>query len=64
LGHILTAKLEEDGEEMFDLVFLAKLLRRAGLKEDPKPLPDWVAEERKANARLLTSRAPYMERGE
>jgi hypothetical protein len=54
--------LEEDGEEMFDLEFLAKLLRRAGLKEDPKPLPQWVLEEREKNARLLTSRAPFMER--
>lgn len=61
LGHILTAKLQEDGEEMFDPEFLAKLLRRAGLKEDPKPLPAWVAEERVKNARLLTSRAPYIE---
>ena len=62
MGHILTAKLEEDGEEMFDPGFLAKLLRRAGLKEDPKPLPQWVAEERQKNARLLTSRSPFMER--
>jgi len=56
--------LEEDGEEMFDLAFLAKLLRRAGLKEDPKPLPQWVLEEREKNARLLTARAPFIERGD
>ena len=47
LGHILQAKLEEDGE--VDLVFLAKLMGRVGLREDPMPLPEWVLEERKHN---------------
>jgi hypothetical protein len=64
LGHMLQAKLEEDGEEMFDPVFLAKLLHRAGLKEDAAPLPQWVVEERERNARLLVSRAPYIEERE
>ena len=49
LGHILTAKLDEDGE--LDIPFLAKLMSRAGLREDPKPLPDWTKEERDANAK-------------
>jgi len=48
LGHVLQAKLEEDGE--LDLEFLAKLLHRVGLKEDPKPLPQWARDERVANA--------------
>jgi hypothetical protein len=61
---MLQAKLEEDGEEMFDPVFLAKLLHRAGLKEDAAPLPQWVVEERERNARLLVSRAPYIEERE
>jgi len=47
LGHLLTCKKEEDGE--VDLKFLASLLRRAGLKEEPLPLPDWVTKEREAN---------------
>jgi len=62
LGHMLTAKKEEDGE--VDLVFLAKLLRRVGLREDPAPLPNWVHEERERNARLLKARAPYIDRRE
>lgn len=49
LGHILQAKLDEDGE--VDLEFLAKLMGRVGLREDPKPLPDWVKKERDDNAR-------------
>lgn len=49
LGHILQAKLEEDGE--VDLEFLAKLMGRKGLREDPTPLPDWVLKEREVNAR-------------
>jgi hypothetical protein len=44
LGHILTAKREEDGD--LDIRFLARLMRRVGLREDPKPLPDWVKQER------------------
>ena len=40
LGHILTAKEEEDGK--VDVRFLASLLARVGLREDPKPLPAWV----------------------
>lgn len=64
LGHLLTAKLEEDGEEMFDPVFLAGLLRRAGLKEDPLPLPGWVAQERAVNERLLKARAPFLRRSD
>jgi hypothetical protein len=59
---MLTAKKEEDGE--VDLVFLAKLLRRVGLREDPAPLPNWVHEERERNARLLKARAPYIDRSE
>ena len=47
LGHILTAKREEDGD--LDLPFLAKLMRRVGLREDPKPLPAWVKQERESN---------------
>jgi hypothetical protein len=55
LGHILQAKLEEDGE--VDIPFLAKLMGRVGLREDPMPLPDWVAEERaRAHRSPLTSR--------
>jgi hypothetical protein len=52
LGHILTAKKEEDGEDLFDPRFLAWLYGRVGLKEDPLPLPDWALEERKANEKL------------
>jgi hypothetical protein len=48
LGHILKAKEEEDGE--VDLEFLAGLKGRAGLKEDPTELPEWVHEERRRNA--------------
>ena len=44
LGHILQAKLEEDGE--VDIPFLAKLMGRVGLREDPTSLPDWVLAER------------------
>lgn len=44
LGHILQAKLEEDGE--VDVPFLASLMGRVGLREDPTPLPDWVQEAR------------------
>ena len=49
LGHILQAKLDEDGE--LDVTFLAKLMNRVGLREDPKPLPEWAIEERDANAK-------------
>ena len=40
LGHVLTAKEEEDGH--VDLVFLAGLRNRVSPKQDPMPLPDWV----------------------
>lgn len=53
LGHILQAKLEEDGE--LDMEFLAKLMRRKGLREDPKPLPEWVIKERDDNSRRKTA---------
>lgn len=46
LGHVLTAK-EELGE--LDTKFLAGLRNRAGLKEDPQPLPLWATESRKDN---------------
>lgn len=49
LGQILTAKEQEDGE--VDLEFLAGLLRRVGLREDPAPLPAWVEQERAVNGR-------------
>lgn len=49
LGHILRAKEDEDGE--VDIPFLAKLMGRVGLREDPKDLPDWALEERKLNDR-------------
>lgn len=49
LGHILRAKEDEDGE--VDLEFLAGLMRRVGLREDPQPLPRWVLEERELNSR-------------
>jgi hypothetical protein len=63
LSVVLLCKEQEDGE--VDLAFLAKLRNRAALKEDPATeLPQWIAEEREKNARLLASRAPYMERGE
>ena len=48
LGHLLTAKAQEDGE--VDVQFLAGLMGRQGLREDPAPLPDWVHEERRRNA--------------
>lgn len=48
LGHILQAKLEEDGE--VDVPFLAKLMGRVGLREDPTALPSWAIEERERNA--------------
>jgi hypothetical protein len=47
LGHILTAKREEDGE--VDIPFLAGLCGKVGLRHDPEPLPQWVEEERRAN---------------
>lgn len=40
LGHILSAKEEEDGT--VDVAFLASLKGRVGLPEDPTPLPAWV----------------------
>jgi hypothetical protein len=46
LGHILLAK-EELGE--LDIPFLASLRRRAGLREDPTPLPAWALDARKDN---------------
>lgn len=49
LGQILQAKEDEDGE--VDLVFLAGLMRRVGLREDPSPLPEWVLKEREVNAK-------------
>ena len=49
LGQILQAKLDEDGE--VDLEFLAKLIGRVGLKEDPLTLPAWALEEREINAK-------------
>jgi hypothetical protein len=49
LGQILQAKEDEDGE--VDLEFLAKLMSRAGLREDPAPLPGWALEERIINAK-------------
>jgi hypothetical protein len=48
LGHVLQAKEDEDGE--VDVKFLASLLRRVGLREDPLPLPEWCLEERVENA--------------
>lgn len=47
LGHVLQAKQEEDG--FVDVEFLAGLRKRAGLKEDPTPLPLWAEEARKDN---------------
>jgi hypothetical protein len=44
LGHVLEAKREEDGA--VDLKFLAQLKSRAGLREDPMPLPLWATEAR------------------
>ncbi len=64
LGHMLEAKRQEDGDEMLDLRFLAKLLGRVGLKEDPKPLPEWVLLERARNVRLLNAREPFIERND
>lgn len=40
LGHVLTAKAEVDGS--VDIPFLAGLRGRVGLRDDPKPLPDWA----------------------
>lgn len=62
LGMMLEVKRQEDGDEMFDLPFLAKLLHRSALKEDPSPeLPQWIVSEREKNARVLKARAPFME---
>jgi hypothetical protein len=47
LGQILRAKEDEDGE--VDIPFLAKLMGRVGLREDPTDLPQWALEERKIN---------------
>ena len=49
LGHVLQAKQDEDGE--VDLEFLARLMSRVGLREDPLPLPEWALKERQVNAR-------------
>lgn len=48
LGQILQAKEDEDGE--VDVVFLAALMGRKGLREDPLALPEWAIQEREANA--------------
>lgn len=48
IGQILRAKEDEDGE--LDLPFLAKLIGRVGLREDPTDLPQWALDERKINA--------------
>ena len=48
LGHILTAKREEDGA--VDLEFLAWIRHKAPTALVPEPLPAWVIEERKRNA--------------
>jgi hypothetical protein len=62
LGHILTAKLEEDGE--LDIPFLCSLMRRHGLREDPLPMPPWVHDERSENERMRSSIPPgAIERG-
>jgi hypothetical protein len=61
---MLEAKRQEDGDEMLDLRFLAKLLGRVGLKEDPKPLPQWVLLERAKNVRLLNAREQFIERND
>lgn len=50
LGHVLQAKKDEDG--YVDVSFLASLLRRVGLKQDPLPLPSWCLEERLENEHL------------
>ena len=47
LGHVLTAKEEEDN--CVDLVFLAGLRNRTCLRQDPMPLPEWVEIERVDN---------------
>jgi hypothetical protein len=49
LGHILQAKQDEDGE--VDVEFLAKLMGRVGLRQDPMPLPEWALREREQNAK-------------
>jgi hypothetical protein len=60
---MLEIKRQEDGDEMFDLPFLAKLLGRSALKEDPATeLPQWIIEEREKNARTLKARAPFIQR--
>jgi hypothetical protein len=48
LGHILTAKREEDG--VVDLEYLAWLRHKAPTALVPQPLPAWAIEERKQNA--------------
>ena len=47
LGHVLTAKTEVDGS--VDIPFLAGLRGRVGLRDDPKPLPDWALAARVDN---------------
>ena len=65
LGMMLEIKRQEDGDEMFDLPFLAKLLGRAALKEDPATeLPQWIVEERERNVRTLKARAPFIQERE
>ena len=52
LGHMLTAKREEDGDggrDGLDIEFLASLRNRKGLKEDPLPLPEFILNERQDN---------------
>jgi hypothetical protein len=49
LGHILQAKQDEDGE--VDIPFLAKLMSKVGLRQDPMPLPEWALKEREDNAK-------------
>ena len=48
LGHILTAKAEEDGE--LDLEYLAWLRHKSKDWLVPQPLPPWVIDERKKHA--------------
>lgn len=47
LGQVLEAKREEAGE--VDVEFLAGLLKRTGLREDPLPLPQWALDARATN---------------
>lgn len=49
LGQILQAKHDEDGE--VDIPFLAKLMGKVGLRQDPMPLPEWALKEREVNAK-------------